>query len=270
MLVGDRRRLRKVGGQLLDRAIEARQRVVVGAVGGRALGLERLEIVRALRHRSARRPVLRPGCWRSRTASAECVRRRYARRPARTASFIASAIATGSCAPAIAVFISTPSAPSSIASAASDAVPTPASTISGTRANSRMMRMLFDVLDAEARANRRAERHDRRGAGVFELAADDRIVVGVGQHDEPFLHQHARRLEQRLVVGKQRPLVADHFELHPVRQPGLAAEPRRADRFVGGVAAGGVRQDEVLRRVDVVEQRFLRCGRRCSRAARRR
>ena len=63
---------------------------------------------------------------------------------------------------------------------------------------------------------------------------------------------------QRFVVGEERALVADHFELHPVRQPGLAAEPRRADRFVGRVAAGGVRQQEVLRRVDVVEQRFLR------------
>ena len=60
-----------------------------------------------------------------------------------TACFIALAIATGSCAPAIAVFISTPSAPSSIATVASDAVPTPASTMSGTRANSRMMRMLL-------------------------------------------------------------------------------------------------------------------------------
>ena len=60
-----------------------------------------------------------------------------------TACFIASAIATGSCAPAIAVFISTPSAPSSIASAASDAVPTPASTMTGTRENSRMIRMLL-------------------------------------------------------------------------------------------------------------------------------
>ena len=36
---------------------------------------------------------------------------RNARRPARTASFIASAIATGSCAPAIAVFIRIASAP---------------------------------------------------------------------------------------------------------------------------------------------------------------
>ena len=60
-----------------------------------------------------------------------------------TACFIASAIATGSSAPAMAVFISTPSAPSSIASAASEAVPTPASTITGTFENSRMIRMLL-------------------------------------------------------------------------------------------------------------------------------
>ena len=142
------------------------------------------------------------------------------------------------------MFISTPSAPSSIASAASDAVPTPASTMSGTRANSRMMRMLFDVLNAEARSDRRAERHHRGGARVFELAARDRIVVGVGQHDEAFLHEDARRLDERLVVGEERALVADHLELHPVREPRLASEPRRADRFVGGVAAGRVRQDE--------------------------
>ena len=44
----------------------------------------------------------------------------------------ASAISTGSWALAMPVFISTASAPSSIAMAASDAVPTPASTISGT------------------------------------------------------------------------------------------------------------------------------------------
>ena len=65
-----------------------------------------------------------------------------------------------------------------------------------------------------------------------------------GQHDEPFADQRARRLEQRFVVGEQRALVADDFELHPVRQPRLAPEPRGAHRFVGGVAAGGVRQQE--------------------------
>ena len=57
---------------------------------------------------------------------------RNASRPASTASRIARAMRTGSRACAIAVFISTPAHPSSIAIAASDAVPTPASTITGT------------------------------------------------------------------------------------------------------------------------------------------
>jgi hypothetical protein len=67
---------------------------------------------------------------------------RNALRPALTASRMASAINSGSLAPAIAVFISTPSQPSSIAMAASDAVPTPASTMIGTYARSRMLRRL--------------------------------------------------------------------------------------------------------------------------------
>ena len=92
---------------------------------------------------------------------------------------------------------------------------------------------VVDVLNAEPRANRRAERHHRRGAGVFELPADDRIVARVRQDDEAFAHEHARRLDQRFVVREQRPLVADHLELHPVRQARLAAQPRRPDRLVG-------------------------------------
>src|SRR5205823_2053558 len=56
----------------------------------------------------------------------------YASRPASTPSFMARAIFTESSAAAIAVFISTPSAPSSMAMAASDAVRPPASTIIGT------------------------------------------------------------------------------------------------------------------------------------------
>ena len=49
---------------------------------------------------------------------------------------------TGSLASAIAVFISTPSQPSSIATAASDAVPTPASTSTGTLAPSTISRIV--------------------------------------------------------------------------------------------------------------------------------
>src|SRR5690606_37092668 len=66
---------------------------------------------------------------------------RKASRPAATALRMALAISTGSFAPAMAVFISTPSQPSSMAMAASEAVPTPASTSTGTLAFSTISRM---------------------------------------------------------------------------------------------------------------------------------
>ena len=56
---------------------------------------------------------------------------------------IATAIPTGSSAHAIPVFKSTPSAPNSMAMVTSLAVPTPASTMIGTLARSRMIRILF-------------------------------------------------------------------------------------------------------------------------------
>ena len=68
---------------------------------------------------------------------------RYASRPDSHASFIAFAMRTGSFARAIPVLSSTPSQPSSMAIVTSDAVPTPASTIIRTFADSRIMRMLF-------------------------------------------------------------------------------------------------------------------------------
>ena len=56
----------------------------------------------------------------------------YWLRWAALAIFIAAAISTGSCAAAIPVFMRTASAPNSMARVASEAVPTPASTINGT------------------------------------------------------------------------------------------------------------------------------------------
>ncbi len=71
-------------------------------------------------------------------ASAKCRRgmrpARYASRPASTACRMPSAMRTGSCARVTAEASITPAHPSSIASAASDAVPAPASRITGTRA----------------------------------------------------------------------------------------------------------------------------------------
>ena len=68
---------------------------------------------------------------------------RWARRPASVPRRIARAIATGSSAREIAVAHSTASQPISIASAASEAVPTPASRITGTPARSRISRRLY-------------------------------------------------------------------------------------------------------------------------------
>ena len=111
---------------------------------------------------------------------------RYASRPAITASFIASAIATGS-------------------SRAGDGRVHQHAVGAELHRERRVRRRadagidderhareladdadVVDVLDAEARSDRRAERHHRRRARVLELAAGDRIVVGVGQHDEAF------------------------------------------------------------------------------------
>ena len=64
-----------------------------------------------------------------------------------------------------------------------------------------------------------------------------------------------------LGVGEKSLLVADDFELDPVGEADFAAEARGADGFVGGVAAGGVGQDEDFFAVDVIEERFLGCGR---------
>ncbi len=58
-------------------------------------------------------------------------------------------------------------------------------------------------------------------------------------------------------VGEKSLLVADHFELHPFREPDFAREARRADRIVGRIASGGIRENEKLFAVDVIEQRLL-------------
>jgi hypothetical protein len=66
---------------------------------------------------------------------------RQAARPASTACRMAQAICTGSVASASAVFIRMPSTPCSIVRQASLAVPTPASTMTGTERRRLMVRM---------------------------------------------------------------------------------------------------------------------------------
>ncbi len=66
---------------------------------------------------------------------------RYAARPASTARRIARPMRTGSWACASAVFMRMPSTPCSIVMQASEAVPTPASTITGTDSRLLISRM---------------------------------------------------------------------------------------------------------------------------------
>ena len=113
------------------------------------------------------------------------------------------------------------------------------------------------ILDAHAGADGRAQRHDGGGAGVDQAARDDQIVIGVGQDDEAFLHELLGGSQEFRGVREKRLLVADHFQLDPVRKADFAAEARGANGFFGVVTAGGIRQQEILVAVDVIEQGFL-------------
>src|SRR5579862_231015 len=91
---------------------------------------------RRLRVRGFAHPPISPSCGLDGSAKSRSGMRPAwrARRPASTASRIARAMATGSSALATAVLRSTPAQPSSMACAASEAVPIPASRITGTAA----------------------------------------------------------------------------------------------------------------------------------------
>ena len=151
------------------------------------------------------------------------------------------------------------SQPSSIASAASDAVPTPASRITGTPALLDDQREVVGVADPHAAADRRAERHDRRAADVLQAPREHRVVVRVGQHDEAVVDELLGGGEQLGRVGQQRALVADDLELDPVGLERLAGELGGRDRVARGEAAGGVRQQ--------LDAGRRRARRRASRAA---
>ena len=108
-----------------------------------------------------------------------------ASRPASTASFMAVAIATGSLAPAMAVFIRTPSQPELHGDrrVRRRAYPGVHDHGHGHRLEDELD--VVRIPDAEPRADRGAQRHHRGGAGILELLRHHRIVVRVGQHRKP-------------------------------------------------------------------------------------
>ena len=113
------------------------------------------------------------------------------------------------------------------------------------------------VLDSQAAADRRAQRHHGRRSGIDQAFGEYDVIGGVGQDRESFFDQHASRFERRLHVGEERGLVPDHFQLDPVGKSDFARQAGRTDGFVRGIAASGVRQEEIFLGIDVVEQGFL-------------
>lgn len=113
------------------------------------------------------------------------------------------------------------------------------------------------VADAHPRADGGPQGHHGRGSGLLQLAADHRVVVRVRQDRKSFRHQLFGRAEKLDVVGEKGLLVPDHLQLHPVPAPQLAGQAGGADGLVGGVAAGGVGQQQVPLGIDEVQQRAL-------------
>ena len=161
---------------------------------------------------------------------------------------IAAAMRRGSCDLEIAVLTSTASQPSSIARAASEAVPMPASSTTGTGLRAQISSIAAGLAMPRARADQRAQRHHRGAADIGELLAGDRIVVAIGQHDKALAHQFVGGMHELLDIGVERLAVADQFELDPVGLQRLARQFGGQDRVARGDAAGGVGQQPAARR----------------------
>src|SRR6266704_4400353 len=113
------------------------------------------------------------------------------------------------------------------------------------------------ILHAKAGADGCSERHNSGGARVDEFTGGDKIVVRVRENDETFLDKNARRFDKLLSVWEKRLLIANDFELDPIRKAHFSGKPRSADSFVGGVTGSRVRENKNLFAVDVVQQRFF-------------
>src|SRR4029077_12641006 len=109
------------------------------------------------------------------------------------------------------------------------------------------------VLNAEAGADGRGERHDGSSACVNELARGDQIIVCVRQHNETFFDQDAGSFDQLLSVREKRLLIADDFQLDPIGKPQLAPQPRSTNSLVSGVDASSVGQDKDFLAIDKIK-----------------
>jgi len=119
------------------------------------------------------------------------------------------------------------------------------------------MRRFAGILNAKTGADGRGERHDRAAPRQSALRAAIKSSFVYGRTTNPSFTNTRVASMSCSVSGNKCLLVADDFELDPVRKTDFAREPRGANRFIGGVASGGVRQDKDLFAVDVIEQRLF-------------
>ena len=143
-------------------------------------------------------------------------------------------------------------APSQLA--ASEAVPTPASTITGTFACSTIRRMLTGFCTPSPEPIGAAKRHDGGGAQLLQPLRHQRIVAAIDHHLEAFADQHLGRAQGLDHVGIQRLAVAQNFKLHQRPAARLAREPQGAHRVFAGEAAGGIGQIGDFLRIDEIDQ----------------
>src|SRR5262249_44804508 len=96
--------------------------------------------------------------------------------------------------------------------------------------------------DAQAGADRSAQGHYGGASGVGELAGQDRVVVGVGQHGETVGDELFGGLQQLDRIGQQGAVIGDNLEFDPGSPQRLAAQSRGEHGFGGAAAASSVGQ----------------------------
>ena len=99
------------------------------------------------------------------------------------------------------------------------------------------------IVQATARADGRAPRHQHLATGLEKLFRDDQIVIHIGKDLEAVVAQRARRFHKAERVGLQCVMVADDFELDPVGAEDFPRHFCRGDSFAGRVTARRVRQN---------------------------
>ena len=150
-----------------------------------------------------------------------------------------------------------PSTPCSIVRQASEAVPTPASTMTGTESRLLMVRMLNGLRRPSPLPIGEASGITAAAPASSSRSAVIRSSLVYASTAKPSRASDRGRLEQARDVGQQRLAVADDFELDELVEPRFARQPGVAHGLVGGVAARRVGQQEPALRIQVMQDALL-------------